>query len=143
MRYLSKTPANPGVFGVMERRPPWPGAAGVGPEPPAWATPFGRGSVQDECDLKMYAKAGDLPIANEHLLLLDPRTLDIANRLASLRNRIADRSLEALAAGGCQLDRLGNAHGASSSWSDPTRMPSSAARITRLHNYDRQLSVQG
>src|SRR3954452_19828106 len=72
-------------------------------------------SVQDERHLEMDAEAGDLPIANQNLLLLHPGPLDVAHRLACLRDRVANRGLEALAARRCQLDRLGNAHGVSSS----------------------------
>src|SRR3954447_20302805 len=72
-------------------------------------------SVQDERHLQMDAEAGDLPITHHHLLLFDPRPLDVAHGLACLRDCVANRGLEALAAGRCQLDRLGNAHGVSSS----------------------------
>src|SRR5256885_1090093 len=103
MRYYPENPCSRGF------------SASCGPLSRVATTGVASGdSVQDECDLQVDAEAGDLSIAHQHLLLLHPGALDIAQCLAGLCDRVADCRFEALAAGRGQLDGLGNAHGVSS-----------------------------
>src|SRR5690606_3663611 len=78
---------------------------------PARAPQAGSVLLEHEGHLEGDPILGDLALADRDLLVLDPRARDIVERIGGTRDPLDDGVVEALVAGGLDLDDLRDRHG--------------------------------